>query len=50
MGNLGTVVTCPFHGATFDLTTGSATGPPASSGVKFYQARTEGDEIQISAA
>ena len=45
----GTVVTCPYHGATFDLTTGSVTGPPASSGVKCYQARTEGDEIQIAA-
>ena len=45
----GTVVTCPFHGATFDLTTGSATGPPASSAVKCYQARVEGDEVQIAA-
>ncbi len=45
----GTVVTCPFHGATFDLTTGSVTGPPAGSAVTCYQVRVEGDEIQIAA-
>ena len=45
----GTVVTCPWHRATFDLTTGSVTGPPASTGVTHYQVRVEGDEIQIAA-
>ncbi len=45
----GTVVTCPWHGATFDLTTGSVTGPPASSGATRYQVRVEDDEIQIAA-
>ncbi len=45
----GTVVTCPLHGATFDLTTGGVTGPPASSGVTCYQVRVEDDEIQIAA-
>ena len=45
----GTVVTCPLHGATFDLTTGNVTGPPAGSPVKCYQVRLEGDEIQIGA-
>jgi len=44
----GTVVTCPWHRATFDLTTGIVTGPPASSAVKCYQVRVEGDEIQIA--
>ena len=46
----GTVVTCPLHGATFDLTTGSVTGPPAGSAVMSYQVRVEGDEIQIAAS
>ena len=45
----GTVVTCPLHGATFDLTTGSATGPPASTALKCYQVRVEGGEIQLAA-
>ncbi len=45
----GTVVTCPLHGATFDLTTGDVTGPPAGSPVKCYEVRVEGDEIQIAA-
>ncbi len=45
----GSVVTCPLHGATFDLTTGNVTGPPAGSPVKCYQVRLEGDEIQIGA-
>ena len=46
----GTVVTCPLHGATFDLTTGNVTGPPAGSPVKCYETRIEGDEIQIAAS
>ena len=45
----GTTVTCPLHGATFDLTTGNATGPPASAPVTRYDVRVEGDEIQIAA-
>ena len=46
----GTIVTCPWHGATFDLTTGSATHLPASSAVARYQVRVESDEIQIAPA
>ena len=45
----GTVVTCPLHGATFDLTSGNVTGPPAGSGVPCYQARVEGEAVQIAA-
>lgn len=44
----GTTVVCPWHGATFDLTTGNAIGAPADSAVKCYQVRCEGDEIQIA--
>lgn len=46
----GTVVTCPWHGATFDVTTGRATGLPASAAVTCYQVRVEGDEIRIARA
>ena len=45
----GTVVTCPLHGATFELTTGKVTGPPAASDVTHYEVRVEGDEVQIAA-
>ena len=45
----GTTVTCPWHGANFDLTTGNVTGPPAPSEVRGYQVRVEGDEIQLAA-
>ena len=45
----GTLVTCPLHGATFDLATGEVTSPPAMSAVRRYVVRVEGDEIQIAA-
>jgi nitrite reductase (NADH) small subunit/3-phenylpropionate/trans-cinnamate dioxygenase ferredoxin subunit len=45
----GKVVTCPWHGATFDLTTGRATGPPASAAVKCYRVRVQNGEIQLAA-
>ncbi len=44
----GTVVTCPLHGATFELTTGDVTGPPAASAVTRYEVRVEGDAIQVA--
>ncbi len=44
----GTVVTCPWHGASFDVTTGGLLGPPASAPVSSYQVRVDSDEIQIA--
>ena len=44
----GNTVVCPWHGASFDITTGNATGAPADLAVKCYQVRCEGDEIQIA--
>jgi len=32
----GTTVTCPCHGAEFDVRTGGVLGPPAATGVKSY--------------
>ena len=46
----GNIVTCPLHGAGFDLKTGNVTGPPASSPVTCYQVRVEGEDVQIAAA
>jgi 3-phenylpropionate/trans-cinnamate dioxygenase ferredoxin subunit len=43
----GTVVTCPLHGATFDVTTGNVLGPPAPEGVASYRVRVEGNDIEV---
>lgn len=43
----GTAVTCPWHGAQFDVTSGKVLGPPAAEGVKSYPVRVEGDEIKL---
>ena len=45
----GTIVTCPWHGATFDITNGKVLSEPASEGVKNYKVRIEGEEIKIEA-
>jgi len=41
-------VTCPWHGASFDLKTGSALGPPATQGVKRYRVTMKGNDILLS--
>ncbi len=43
----GSVVTCPWHGAEFDLTTGEVMGPPAYEGVGSYKVEVDGDDIKI---
>jgi nitrite reductase/ring-hydroxylating ferredoxin subunit len=43
----GSEVTCPWHGARFDLTSGSHLCPPAHSGVASYKVQVVGDEIQV---
>jgi len=43
----GTVVTCPWHGATFDLKSGEALGPPAFSGVKSFKVVVEGNDVKV---
>ena len=43
----GTKVTCPLHGADFDLKTGAALGPPAQQGVPSYKVVVEGDDIKV---
>ncbi len=45
----GTTVTCPLHGAEFDVTTGKNLTPPAPGQVPSYKVRVEGNEIQIEA-
>ncbi len=43
----GKVVTCPLHGAQFDVTTGGVLGPPAGADVPGYRVDVEGDDIKI---
>jgi len=43
----GYVVTCPWHGATFDVQTGQALSAPAFDQVKNYKVKIEGNDIQI---
>jgi len=43
----GTMVTCPWHGASFDLTCGKALSPPAPRGVACYQVHVDGQDIKI---
>ncbi len=43
----GTVVTCPWHGATFDVTNGAVLGAPAYEDVSSYKVFVEGEDIKI---
>jgi len=42
-----TTVTCPWHGAEFDMTTGKALSAPAVKGVGSYKVVVTGDDIQL---
>ncbi len=44
---VGGQITCVLHGARFDLETGAPRALPAVRPVKTYEARVEGEEIQI---
>lgn len=41
------VVECPWHGAHFDLNTGTALTLPAVKPVQKYNVRVEGDSIEV---
>ena len=43
----GSEVTCPWHGAVFDITTGRALGPPAMEAVNRYNLRVTDGKIEI---
>jgi len=47
---VGNVVTCPWHGAHFDVTTGAVLGPPAPQGVISHRVTVEGDSIFVELA
>ncbi len=43
----GHEVTCPWHGATFDVRTGEVVGPPAQRAVARYGVRVTGTNIEV---
>jgi nitrite reductase/ring-hydroxylating ferredoxin subunit len=43
----GKEVTCPWHGAVFDVTTGQVLRPPAPAGISSYNLRVEGGDIEV---
>ena len=43
----GDKVTCPWHGADFDLKTGAVLCPPSFEGVRSYKVVVEGIDIKI---
>jgi nitrite reductase (NADH) small subunit len=43
----GKQVTCPWHGAIYDVTNGEVLGPPAPKGVARYNVRVEGENIEV---
>ena len=40
-------VSCPWHGAVFNVKTGACTGGPAASDVKSFAVKVEGDDVLI---
>ena len=43
----GYEVTCPWHGAKFDVRTGAVLCPPAARGVTCYPVRVSGADIEV---
>lgn len=44
----GCVVTCPRHGARFDISTGAALSFPAVTPIPVYDVKVEGTAIMVS--
>ena len=43
----GIIVTCPRHGAQFDVTTGSQIKGPGDESVSVYKVKVEGKSIKV---
>lgn len=43
----GSTVTCPWHGAQFDLKSGTPLSPPAEGSLMTYKVYVDGDSIKI---
>ncbi len=40
-------ITCPFHGAQFDLKTGAVLAPPACDNLTTYPTRLQNGKVQV---
>ena len=43
----GESVTCPWHGANFNVKTGAVTKPPAGAGVRSFPVKVEGNDVLV---
>ena len=43
----GDVVTCPWHGAKFNVRTGEVLGPPARTGVRSFPVKVQGNDVLV---
>ncbi|MCG3119858.1 MAG: Biphenyl dioxygenase ferredoxin subunit [bacterium] len=43
----GDTVTCPWHGAQFNIKTGAVASAPASKPVAKYNVRVQGDAVEL---
>ena len=44
---VGEVVTCPWHGAQFNVKTGEVLAPPARTGVRSFPVKVQGDDVLV---
>ena len=47
---VGDQVTCPLHGAQFNVASGKVLGPPAGSDVKSFVVTVEGSDVLVELA
>jgi nitrite reductase/ring-hydroxylating ferredoxin subunit len=43
----GKEITCPWHGARFDVSTGTHLSPPAPRDVTSYKVQVVGEDVQV---
>jgi nitrite reductase (NADH) small subunit/3-phenylpropionate/trans-cinnamate dioxygenase ferredoxin subunit len=43
----GTTVSCPWHGAQFEVTNGQVVGPPATADITSYATKVEEDGVWV---
>jgi nitrite reductase/ring-hydroxylating ferredoxin subunit len=43
----GNIVTCPWHGGQFDMTTGKVLGPPPLKDESAFDVRVEGSDVLL---